>query len=488
VTSDAVARSLLRLRRDQRGIAAVTVAISLPLLFAFGALAINSGLWFTIKRENQSAADAAAISAAYELMAGPPGACKNAGFVTDRLTPAATQAVAANQHQGWDNTGTTTTVTCPYTDILLDTEFPSGYQAVAVTLLQDQSSLFAFVPASTPSATIGTRAVGVVKIFDTPCILALGKSGTDVYLQGAATISTPGCSIVADSTDSAAINLHDAADHITADTLVTPGNIAVGGSPVGLPLPSEFTLTKPPLTGLLAPTVPDPYESTLTHSFLTTGMPSSCAPTPGGGTTVINADTRFCGLSIKGETIDLQPPASGHLTIWITDDDLSFGPGTGTLECTTCNVSTGVGVTIILTTGGGAPPKVGGITMQGSPTINNLNAPDSGIFKGLLVIQDSNNLPVGTTYTTSATCPPPSGLSSPCSVFEGTPALGFNGLVYFPKTNLAFQGNSNVGSRSCLLLVVNQAALVGSSSLASSGCTASGLGSTPKVQTVVLAE
>jgi len=60
MTTDAVSRSLLRLRRDQRGIAAVTVAIALPLLFAFGALSINSGLWFTIKRQNQSAADAAA--------------------------------------------------------------------------------------------------------------------------------------------------------------------------------------------------------------------------------------------------------------------------------------------------------------------------------------------------------------------------------------------------------------------------------------------
>src|SRR6202022_1207320 len=102
----------LRLRRDQRGIAAVTVAIALPLLLAFGALAINSGLWFTIKRENQSAADAAAISAAYELMAGPKDACTDpnfANFRADRLTPAAAQAVAANQHAGWDNTVTNTT-------------------------------------------------------------------------------------------------------------------------------------------------------------------------------------------------------------------------------------------------------------------------------------------------------------------------------------------------------------------------------------------
>src|SRR6266481_6209792 len=166
MTTSALSRSLLCLRRDERGVTAMIVAITLPLLFAFGALAINSGLWFTIKRENQSAADAAAISAAYELMAGPTGACTNPTFVTDRLTPAAAQAVAANQHVGWDNTGATTTVTCPYFDDLLATEFGAGkYSAVAVTLQQDQSSLFAFAPLA--SATIATKSVGVVLARDT---------------------------------------------------------------------------------------------------------------------------------------------------------------------------------------------------------------------------------------------------------------------------------------------------------------------------------
>ena len=88
MTASAVSRSLRRLHRDQRGVTAVIVAITLPLLFAFGALAINSGLWFTIKRENQSAADAAAISAAYDLMAGPADACNtDHNFRANRLTP-----------------------------------------------------------------------------------------------------------------------------------------------------------------------------------------------------------------------------------------------------------------------------------------------------------------------------------------------------------------------------------------------------------------
>ena len=66
MTASAVSRSLRRLHRDHRGVTAVIVVLTLPVLFAFGALVINSGLWLTIKRGNQSAADAAALSTAYE--------------------------------------------------------------------------------------------------------------------------------------------------------------------------------------------------------------------------------------------------------------------------------------------------------------------------------------------------------------------------------------------------------------------------------------
>ena len=46
------------------------VAIALPALVGFGALGAETGLWYTLKLHNQSAADAAAISATYEVIAG----------------------------------------------------------------------------------------------------------------------------------------------------------------------------------------------------------------------------------------------------------------------------------------------------------------------------------------------------------------------------------------------------------------------------------
>jgi Flp pilus assembly protein TadG len=467
MTTSAVSRSLRRLRRDERGVTAMIVALTLPLLLAFGALAINSGLWFTIKRENQSAADAAALSAAYELMAGSAmagsaNACTDPNlpnFVADRLAPAAAQAVAANQHTGWDTTVTNTTVTCPYPpDTLLDTEFGAGsYQAVAVTLEQVQSSLFAFAPLT--SATIKTRSIGVVANAQDVCLLALGQSllpsgscpaGFGICGNGSGSLTTPGCAVVANSTASNAIDL-DGGANITAGAIVTAGGVAGSGG-VGATHPTAQTY---------ATTVPDPYAPDalgncanppcLTHAFLTTGMPPPPCVTVDGP--LDPTKRRICGGSKVSGTV---PPGR----YWITDGDLSVS---GTLN--------GAGVTIIFTTSG-AGGTIGTINMLSpSAQITGLNAPSSGTDAGLLFVQDTE----GINYSTIG--------------FLGR-GLGFdgNGLIYFPHTDLEFQGNPTLGASGCMILVANSVTLKGTSQLSSTGCAGAGLNKTPTVKTVVLGE
>jgi hypothetical protein len=138
---------------------------------------------------------------------------------------------------------------------------------------------------------------------------------------------------------------------------------------------------------------------------------------------------------------------------WMTDGDLQLGPGGGTLECTACSSATGVGVTIIFTAG--PANKIGAPTMQSNATINNLNAPRSGTYAGLLMVQDTVS---GASYTTSAK-------------FDGTPGQTLNGLVYLPNSSLGFQGNPSVTS-SCLLVISKALTLDGASSLATGGCPA----------------
>ena len=59
-----------RFVHDRRGVTAVFVALAATVLIGFVGLGAETGLWYALKRQDQSAADAAAISGAYEVAAG----------------------------------------------------------------------------------------------------------------------------------------------------------------------------------------------------------------------------------------------------------------------------------------------------------------------------------------------------------------------------------------------------------------------------------
>jgi Flp pilus assembly protein TadG len=530
--------------RDERGVSAVMVAVSLAVLIGFAGLGVETGLWYAIKRQNQSAADAAAISAAYEVLAGNTN-------VTNNLTPAATRAATQNGY-----TGTTPVVTYPYNDSIVS-------NAVAVKLDTAETTLLAGL--FLPSVTIETKAVARVFPAAPGCILTLGTTGMDVEVSGSSTLSAPDCSVMAASTDNCAINDHDQGGSITAKYLVTAGQVSYGQNcTVFNPISPPSNLQANLLTGVASQLFTDPYGASgaasfnnpctgttdyLSHAFLTCNMPTStsgqtyCYSGPASGSYLAAGGVRFCnGLTIKNETVDLVPsggigsvavatspnnytstptvtftggggsgaqatavmsgngkqvqgitltnPGSGYTSaptitisggggspaataaatvsngvIWITDGDLAL-QSNGVLECTTCNTSTGAGVTIIFTAG---PANIiGAPTMQSNPTIDSLNAPGSGTYAGLLMVQDTV---AGATYTATAQ-------------FQGGPSQTLNGLVYTPNSNLSFQGNPSV-TNSCLLVVANTLTLSGNSSLATGGCAATF--PLPEVKNVALA-
>ena len=63
-------RLWVRFARDRQGTVALAVAVLLPVLIGFAGIGIEVGMWFAVQRQNQSAADAAAISAALEYAEG----------------------------------------------------------------------------------------------------------------------------------------------------------------------------------------------------------------------------------------------------------------------------------------------------------------------------------------------------------------------------------------------------------------------------------
>jgi Flp pilus assembly protein TadG len=202
---------LRRLFHDKRGLSAVTVAVSLPVLFGVAGLGIDTGLWYTIKRQNQSAADAAALSAAYEVIA------SNTNVATN-LTPAASQAATRNNYGG-----TTPVVTYPYSDAIV-----TG--GVRVTLSQTQNAWFSSWFPAFSAFTIANAAVAAVNSLPPVCMLALNPTANDaVNLAGNPTINAPTCTIVSDSDSSSAFHLQGSAT-INAATLITPGQISHTGA------------------------------------------------------------------------------------------------------------------------------------------------------------------------------------------------------------------------------------------------------------------
>jgi hypothetical protein len=457
--------TVARLLRDQSGVSAALVAIALPGLMGCAALGVETGIWFAIKLQNQSAADAAAISAAHEVIAGKS---------IDELVAAATEAAAQNGFRG-----SAPTVVYPYDD-------GSVSNAVAVTLEQREGALLAAMFIS--AVTVATKAVAVIEVLDNPCLLAFATSGTGVEIADAARLDASNCAVAANSTSQSAVDLHSTTSAIAAATIVTQGQVSLQGSPINPAAPPpEFALASPVRIG--APSVADPYAGVLTHTSLIAGIPTitnRCKSKNSGQVQVYDGNCTVDATTLKqpqirlsagtqisgswtiasGRSVDLSPG-----TYWLTDGDLIIEPS-GVLKCSTCDNITGTGITLILTT---QSSKIGTLSIEPSATVN-LNAPIAGRFPGVVLVQDANGLPSGTSYT------------STYSTITGTSGATLNGLVYFPKSSMTFWGNPSPTGPRCLLLVVNAAMVEGASSLETAGCPGAGLANLPKIYTAALAE
>jgi hypothetical protein len=457
--------AIARIFRDRTGATAAIVAIALPSLIGMSALGVETGVWFAIKLQNQSAADAAAISAGYEVIAGKSN-------VTGVLTAAADEAARRNGYKG-----SVPAVFTPYNDGIVT-------NGIAVTLQQSQGALLAAMFLS--GVTIANTAVAVIEALDNPCILALGTNSTDVEIAASTQLDMPNCSVAANSISSTAIELRSSTSSVAAATLVTAGEISLQGIPIDPAAPPpEFTLSSPAIIG--APRVADPYASTLTHAFLIAGMPTTpnCVSKTSGYVTIyagncaisgksltdpqirLSANTRISGSwrIASSQTIDLSPG-----TYWVTGN-LTL-QSHAVLKCSTCDNSKGVGVTIVLTA---QTNKIGAMSVTSNATLA-LNAPNSGPLAGFAIIQDSNGLPPGMTYTFSQ------------STIGGMPGAILNGLVYFPNSSIIFHGAPSATGPQCLVLVVKTLNIDAASRLEAGGCSGAGLGNLPVIDTVAVAE
>ena len=483
-----------RLTSDTRGFTLVLVALVLSALMGLTGLGVETGFWYAIKRQNQSAADVAALSGAFELLAGQSSELTAAATYPDICGLAKRDAARNNfTFNSFSCPTTTPACTSPSTGKMCANNPPvlgtsaGNNNAVEVILSQQQNTFFANL--FLPNVTIETRAVAAIKKLDTSCILALAKTGTGITITGNYSLTMPNCSIAADSKSPTAI---DSVGNgcITAFTVESVGGYSFTGNSVSPCQSSGYDLTSGPY--FFGPNIADPYVGTLNHTFLITGIPTkSCsAPTittttytyPATGNCIIASPSNSIvgnytinlsagttgteitgGLSFIGNgTINLTPG-----TYWIADGSLRL-TGNITLECTNCSPG-GAGVTIIFTTTKGSAGTIGTLLPTGNVTIT-LSAPSSGTYAGLLIVQDTV---AGATYTSGGTV--------------GNAGSTLSGLLYFPSSDLAFVGNIQTTSN-CLVAIASQFSFTGNIGLNSSGCPAIGLTNLPTLNTVALVE
>ena len=255
-----------RLASDTRGATLALVAAAISALIGFTGLGVETGLWYAMKRQNQSAADVAALSGAFELLAGQSNGLSQNTVYPDICNLAERDAARNNfTFTSFSCPTTTPACTSPPTGQMCANNPPvlgtsaGNNNAVEVILSQQQNALLANL--FLPKVTIETRAVAAIKKLDTSCILALSSTGTDINVVGSAGVclgpgsscqacGTPTCSMTANSTDPSAIHLQGAAC-VAADNLVTPGGVGVTGNGYTLTLNSGPLIGAPPVPTLM---------------------------------------------------------------------------------------------------------------------------------------------------------------------------------------------------------------------------------------------
>ncbi|MGH6812161.1 MAG: pilus assembly protein TadG-related protein [Methylocella sp.] len=436
-----LAAPLRRLRSDSNGVVAVVIALTIPLLLGFAALAVDTSVWSSAKNSTQGAADAAAVSAVAAATAGSSWA------------QIQNEANASSALAGFTNGqgGVTVTVNTPPTsgNYTASTYKNSAYEVI---ITQPQKRFFAGVLGAAP--TISGRAVALVA-GKPACILALdskasGSASNDVGISGGATITATKCAVAANSSSSTAVSLSGGSS-LTASNLNVVGNYSVSGG---------ATVTATIKTGAAA-TV-DPYASLAVPSFTTSG----CLPAvnlSGGATKTISAGC-YAGINVSGGS-KLTMNSGNYVINGGSPPGISLSGGStvtmgsgvyiinaGTFALSGGNTITGSGVSIVLTNTPSNPSTSnwGSVTISGGANLT-LTAPSSGPMQGVAFYMDRNAPGPNTT---------PSGTTDG---FSGGSSMSITGSLYLPSQLVSYSGGSSTGSE-CLQLIADNILFSGGSS------------------------
>jgi hypothetical protein len=399
-TGRAVCRALARCRQ---GLIAVQTAILLVVLLGFVSIGTDIGAMLWQRRAMQSAADSAALGAAYAATVGnPPNFAiegKSISASYGFLDGAASTAVKVN------NPPTLGT-------------FRGNTGAIEVLITRPYASMLASL-FYTGDFPIAARSVALIGQLSDTCMLILDPTAQDVIsMNGTTNLTLSSCSLFVESSSSTAISMVGNSN-ITADDVKIVGGDKLNGA-------ATITATKGVQTNVSP--VADPYASLAVPSF------SGCAQT---NYSLNSTGTLSPGVYCGGMQFKSKAVATLKTGTYILDG--------GNFSASSGAAIAGTDVAIVLTSSSSAS-NIGTVSINSGSTIT-LSAPTTGSMAGVAFYQDRRA--------------PTSGTDS----FSGGSSQSLTGAVYLPQQKITYGGSASA-STGCIQIIVRAISLGGNSNLA----------------------
>jgi hypothetical protein len=375
--------------KNQKGVAAVIVAILLVVLIGFLGLAVDGGFMYMERNQLQNVADAAALSCVINNSA-PPTACGNG------VTPETGITVTTNTDIATVNpAGYTVVATYPYTPC--PNSGTGCAQAVVSTTFKP---FFMGVLGFSSNITIGATAIAGYGA-TTPCMVVTDPNADNKVLydggSGSGSITASSCGVFVNSKGAQAVYL-DGNTQISAPTFKEVGGYYLHiGNPTTPPTVGSAEVN--PFTAI----VPPSCAGITTPAKCTGGVQYS---SPNTGTATLNPGI-YCGTSSA-------PAISIH-----NGANVTFNSGNYTIcggGISFIGNATETGTNVFFYNSGNSTYTYGPINIANGASIN-FTAPTTGTYANMLFMQDPLNARPATFY--------------------GGSALNLTGNLYFPSPILS---------------------------------------------------
>ena len=416
---------MIRLR-DERGQVLVMTAFCMACLLGALGLAVDVGVLFNARRQMQTAADAAAMAAAFEAYYN--------GTASTSINQRAYDAAKAN---GVDHTVANNTVLVTVSPTLQPGSVACT-SCVEVQLskpnptifMQTMSSWF-FNNNSFSSVNVSAMAVAGWPGTSNNCIYLTGSSlSSELTMHGGSSINAPGCGVYVNSNKSDAVDYNGNAT-LTSPYLSIVGN-DTGASGLGATVTSPNAPVQAPPLPLNIPAKPSTgCTSTITATEITTSTTSGSkiSQSAASGSSSNNVVCFTNNVSIdSGVTLS---GVAGNGVLYVFQNGVSLSGsvsfGTGTASPAGCIYT----CTSFSSEQSAVLDLAGGSLSQGNAALS-VFAPTSGTYNSIgLMIPSTNS-------TWSGSCP--ASPVTPCMLIQrGSSNSTFDGVVYAPNAYIELQ-------------------------------------------------